>query len=205
MNPAFTDAERAEIASVKDMAQQKLRLLIADLPVDSFPFFKDCILTGGCFASLFLNEEVHDWDVYLKDSVTASRFESFVMSDTPTLNEVAGVTSGYLAHTLTSVFNPAADEIVDDDVKVKGKLVTANAITFKNGLQVITRTGKEHRETFDFVHTMPYFDMKTQQLFISRQQYDAIKNKTLIVNPKHLVLVNQWRADKFMSRGWSFQ
>jgi len=188
MNAAFTDAERAEIASVKDIAQQKLRLLIADLPVDSFPFFKDCILTGGCFASLFLNEEVHDWDVYLKDSVTASRFESFVMSDTPTLNEVADVTYGYTTIT-----------------KVGGKLVTANAITFKNGLQVITRTGKEHRETFDFVHTMPYFDMKTQQLFFSRQQYDAIKNKKLIVNPKHLLLVNQWRADKFMTRGWSFQ
>jgi len=188
MNTAFTDAERAEIASVKDMAQQKLRLLIADLPVDSFPLFKECILTGGCFASLFLNEEVHDWDVFLKDSVTAERFESFVMSDTPTLNEVADVTFEYTTIT-----------------KVDGKLVTANAITFKNGLQVITRTGKEHRETFDFVHTMPYFDMKTQQLFISRQQYDAIKSKTLIVNPKHLVLVNQRRADKFMTRGWSFQ
>lgn len=189
MKSVFTDAERVEIGSVKDMAQQKLRLLIADLPVDSFPLFKDCILTGGCFASLFLNEEVHDWDVYLKDSVTAERFESFVMSDTPTLNELlAGVTSGYMTTT-----------------KVDGKLVTANAITFKNGLQVITRTGKEQRETFDFVHTMPYFDMKTQQLFISHQQYDAIKSKTLIVNPKHLVLVNQWRADKFMTRGWSFQ
>jgi hypothetical protein len=188
MNPAFTDAERAEIASVKDIAQRKLRELLADLPVDTYPFFKDCILTGGCFASLFLDEEVHDWDVYLKDSVTASRFESFVMSDTPTLNEVAGVTPRYMT-----------------EIKVKGKLVTPNAITFKNGLQVITRTGKEHRETFDFVHCMPYFDMAKQQLFISRQQYDAIKNKKLIVNPKHLLLVNQWRADKFVGRGWSFQ
>lgn len=188
MTSVFTDAERAEIASVKDIAQRKLRELLADLPVENFPFFKDCILTGGCFASLFLDEEVHDWDVYLKDSVTASQFESFVMSDTLTLNEVAGVTSGYMTTT-----------------KVDGKLVTANAITFKNGLQVITRIDKKHRQTFDFVHTMPYFDMKTQQLFISRQQYDAIKNKQLIVNPKHLVLVNQWRADKFMSKGWSFQ
>ena len=188
MTSVFTDAERAEIASVKDIAVQKLRLLIADLPVESFPFFKNCILTGGCFASLLLDEEVHDWDVYLKDSVTAEHFESFVMSDTLTLNEVAGVTSGYMTTT-----------------KIEGKLVTANAITFKNGLQVITRTGKEQRETFDFVHTMPYFDMAKQQLFISRQQYDAIKNKQLIVNPKHLVLVNQSRADKFMTRGWSFQ
>ena len=188
MRPTFTDAERSEITSVKDIAQRKLRELLADLPTDTYPFFKESILTGGCFASLFLEEEVHDWDVYLRDSVTVSRFESFVMSDTPTLNEVADVTSGYM--TITNV---------------DGKLVTANAITFKNGLQVIINTDKTHRETFDFVHCMPYFDMAKQQLFISRQQYDSIKSKTLIVNPKHLVLVDQRRADKFMSRGWSFQ
>ena len=110
------------------------------------------------------------------------------MSDTPTLNEVAGVTPGYMT-----------------EVKVRDKLVTPNAITFKNGLQVITMTGKEHRETFDFVHCMPYFDMATQQLFISRQQYDAIKNKKLIKNPKHTNHLSMERVQKFIDRGWSFQ
>jgi len=190
MTSIFNDVERAEIESVKDIVQKKLRELLSDLPTDNYPFFKECILTGGCFASLFLDEEVHDWDVYLRDSVTISRFESFVMSDTPTLNEVADVTSGYM--TITNV---------------DGKLVTANAITFKNGLQVIVKTNKKHRETFDFVHCMPYFDMAKQQLFISRQQYDAIKSKTLIKNPKHqqpMSSMSQLRFDKFMERGWNF-
>jgi hypothetical protein len=184
----FSDAERKEIESVKDIAQKKLRELLSDLPTDTYPYFKESILTGGCFASLFLYEEVHDWDVYLKDFVTAQAAERFVMSDTPTLNEVAGVTPGYMA-----------------EIKVKDKLVTPNAITFKNGLQVITMTGKEHRETFDFVHCMPYFDMATQQLFISRQQYDAIKNKKLIKNPKHANHLSTKRIEKFTDRGWSFQ
>jgi hypothetical protein len=183
----FSDNERAEIESVKAIVQRQLRRLLSDLPADTYPYFKECILTGGCFASLFLEEEVHDWDVYLRDSVTISRFESFVMSDTPTLNEVADVTSGYM--TITNV---------------DGKLVTANAVTFKNGLQVITRTDKAHRETFDFVHCMPYFDMATQQLFISRQQYDAIKNKKLIKNPKHKENMNHHRAGKLLERGWTF-
>ena len=183
----FSDAERKEIETVKSIVQQKLRELLSDLPVDTYPYFKQSILTGGCFASIFLHEEVHDWDVYLKDFVTSQAFESFVMSDTPTLNEVAGVTPGYMI-----------------DVKVRDKLVTPNSITFKNGLQVITMTGKEHRETFDFVHCMPYFDMATQQLFISRQQYDAIKNKQLIKNLKHSKDLNPRRVDKFMERGWRF-
>jgi hypothetical protein len=183
----FTDTERQEIESVKDTVQKKLRELLSDLPTDTYPFFKESILTGGCFASLFLDEEVHDWDVYLRDSVTISRFESFVMSDTPTLNEVADVTSGYM--TITNV---------------DGKLVTANAITFKNGLQVIIKADKKHRDTFDFVHCMPYFDMKTQQLFISRLQYDAIKNKQLIENPK-FPYQKQHRTDKFLELGWTIR
>jgi hypothetical protein len=183
----FNDAERLDITTVKNIAQSKLRELLSDLPVDTYPYFKESILTGGCFASLLLGEEVHDWDVYLKDFITSQALERFVMSDTPTLNEVAGVTPGYMT-----------------EVKVRGKLVTPNATTFKNGLQVITMTGKEHRETFDFVHCMPYFDMATQQLFISRQQYDAIKTKTLIKNPNHLKNLNPQRVDKFMERGWRF-
>jgi hypothetical protein len=183
----FSDAERKEIESVKDIAQKKLRELLSDLPTDTYPYFKESILTGGCFASLLRGEEVHDWDVYLKDVDITDRFESFVMSDSPTLNEVAGVTAGYMT-----------------EVKIQGKLITPNAITFKNGLQVITLTCKAHRETFDFIHCMPYFDMRTQQLFISRQQYDAIKNKKLIKNPKHANHLSTKRIDKFMERGWNF-
>jgi hypothetical protein len=182
----FDDDERTNITLVRDMVKSKLRELLSDLPVDSYPYFKDSILTGGCFATLFNGEVTNDWDVYLKDVDTANRFESFVMSDTPTLNEVKDLTPEYMA-----------------EVKVRGKLVTANAITFKNKLQVITRTCKAHRETFDFIHCMPYFDMATQQLFISRAQYDAIRNKKIIQNPNHKEQPALHRLDKFLGRGWT--
>jgi hypothetical protein len=181
----FNDDERTNILLVRDMVKSKFRQLLSDLPVDAYPYFKDSILTGGCFASLFNGEITNDYDVYLKDVDTADRFESFVMSDTPTLNEVKDATPGYIA-----------------EVKVKGKLVTANAITFKNKLQVITRTCKAHRETFDFIHCMPYFDMARQQLFISRAQYDAIKRKQLIQNPNFKDQPALHRLDKFLERGW---
>ena len=187
MITTFSDVERKEIESVKGIVQQKLRELLSDLPVDTYSYFKDCILTGGCFASLLLSEEVHDWDIYLKDIDTANKFESFVMSDSPSLTQVAEVTPGYMT-----------------PVKVSGKLVTPNAVTFKNGLQVITLTDKTHRETFDFVHCMPYFDMATQQLFISRQQYDAIKKKKLIHNPQHSDGLCDKRVGKLVDRGWKF-
>ena len=182
----FDDDERTNIMLIRDLVKSKFRELLSDLPVDTYPYFKDSILTGGCFASLFNGGIVNDWDVYLKDVDTADRFESFIMSDTPTLNVVKDATPGYMA-----------------EVKVQGKLVTANAITFKNKLQVITRTCKAHRETFDFIHCMPYFDMATQQLFISRAQYDSIKQKKLVKNPEHKQELSAHRIDKFLERGWT--
>ena len=182
----FDDDERTNIMLIRDVVKSKFRELLSDLPVDTYPYFKDSILTGGCFASLFNGGIVNDWDVYLKDVDTADRFESFIMSDTPTLNVVKDATPGYMA-----------------EVKVQGKLVTANAITFKNKLQVITRTCKAHRETFDFIHCMPYFDMATQQLFISRAQYDSIKQKKLVKNPAHNQELSSRRIDKFLDRGWT--
>ena len=183
----FDDDERTNIMMIRDLVKSKFRELLTDLPVDAYPYFKDSILTGGCFATLFNGAITNDWDVYLKDVDTADRFESFVMSDTPTLNVVKDVTPGYMA-----------------EVKVRGKVVTANAVTFKNGLQVITHTCKAHREAFDFIHCMPYFDMKTQQLFISRLQYDAIKNKQLIKNPK-FPHQQRNRTEKFLERGWTIR
>jgi hypothetical protein len=182
----FNDTERAEIEVVKTIVKQKLRELLSDLPTGTYPYFKECILTGGCFASLFHGETPNDWDVYLKDVDTADRFDSFVTSDTPTLNEVKTLTPGYIA-----------------EVKVRDKLITANAVTFKNGLQVITRTCKAHRDSFDFIHCMPYFDMKTQQLFISRAQYDTIKRKELIQNPNFKGQPPLHRVEKFLNRGWA--
>jgi hypothetical protein len=50
---------------------------------------------------------------------------------------------------------------------------------------------------------MPYFDMATQQLFISRAQYDSIKQKKLVKNPAHNQELSSRRIDKFLERGWS--
>ena len=182
----FTDTEQLEIVKVRDQVQLKLRELIADLPTASYPNFKDMILTGGCFASLFHNEEPNDWDVYLRDIDTAQEFDSLVLFDKGLMELVKDVNPAYRTAT-----------------KVSGKVITENAVSFKNGLQVITNNDKTGRKSFDFIHCMPYFDMATQKLFISRLQYDCIKMKKLVKNPDHAPSLNQIRIEKFISRGWN--
>ena len=90
--------------------------------------------------------------------------------------------------------------------KAKMGLTSANGIckkTFKNKLEVITRTCKGNRETLEFIHCRPYFEMATQQLFISRAQYDCIKQKKLVKNPAHNQELSSRRIDKFLDRGWT--
>ena len=182
----FNDVERGEIEAVKIAIKTQLRILLADLPTESYHYFKECIVTGGMTASLFHGESPNDWDIYLRDENTANQFEFFILND-DAIDIVKDVNPEYRVA-----------------VKVEGKLVTENAITFKNDLQVITRADKEHRKTFDFIHCMPYFDMATQQLYISRAQYDAIKRKTLIKNRDHALSLSGQRINKFIERGWKF-
>ena len=182
----FTDTEQLEIVRVRDRVQSKLRELISDLPTESYPNFKEMILTGGCFASLFHNEEPNDWDVYLRDIDTAQEFDGMVMGDVTMMALVKDVNPAYRVAT-----------------KVRSKVITENAVSFKNGLQVITNNDKSGRKSFDFIHCMPYFDMATQKLFISRLQYDCIKQKKLMKNPDHARELSGHRIDKFISRGWN--
>lgn len=184
----FTDVERAEIEAVKIAVKTQLRILLADLPQESYAYFAECIVTGGVFASLFHGDQPNDWDIYLKDKTTADDFENYLIHDKWALELVKDVNPNYMV-----------------EVKVKGKVITPNAITFKNGLQVITQTDKAHRSAFDFVHCMPYFEMATQKLYISRAQYDAIKNKHLIKNDTYSNPLSQKRVDKFLERGWMFR
>lgn len=183
----FNDVERAEIEAVKIAMKTQLRILLADLPTETYQYFKDCIVTGGAFASLFHGETPNDWDVYLRDLSIASMFESYVAGSKEACALVKDVNPNYRVA-----------------VKIDGKVITENAITFKNDLQVITCNDRNARKTFDFIHCMPYFDMATQQLYISRAQYDAIKNKKLIKNPDHPLPISGKRTDKFVDRGWRF-
>ena len=91
------------------------------------------------------------------------------------------------------------------EVQVEGKLVTANATTFKNGLQVITILTADSRSTFDFVHCMPWYKISNHTLYISKKQYNAILNKQLIKNPhKNAYALSNKRVEKYTTKGWKF-
>ena len=182
----FSDIERVDIEVVKFAIKTRLRIMMAELPAPYTRMFKNGILTGGAIASLFRGEEPNDWDIYLETQLLSNQFLDRVMKGLDGIEDViADINPNYNVTTL-----------------LNGKVVTERAVTFRNLLQVIVMTDRTSRDTFDFVHCMPYFEFGSGNFYISRAQYDAIKQRKLVQNPKFTDQPDVRRLQKLIGQGW---
>ena len=183
---ALKDIDIDHINHIKKVLFAQLNVLFGQIPRELDTFLRDkAILTGGAISSLMHDEPPKDYDLYLQDKNDIMNFKQYV-------------------HGMDKEFIQDADEKYVE-VQVEGKLVTANATTFKNGLQVITLATADSRSTFDFVHCMPWYKISSHKLYISKKQYNAILNKQLIKNehPNAYALSTK-RIEKYTAKGWSF-
>lgn len=113
-----------EIDVIKRTKSTLLEMLIPRL--DQLPLqlqallYEKGILTGGATASVMLNTPPKDYDIYLTDESDINRFKDLLKT-----GEVLAFVSD-------------VDEKYKANITVDGKVVTANATTFKNNIQVIT-------------------------------------------------------------------
>ena len=146
---------------------------------------KNIILTGGVVASLIQCVEPNDWDFYFTDYDAMKGFQK-------------GISAEYFKQSIQDV-DPKYTESVGQD----GKMITTHAITMDNKASFITMmvgNADEIRGTFDYVHCMPYYKLSNNTLYISKQQFDACRNKHLIVN--NASRVKEHRILKFLKRGY---
>lgn len=182
----FNELELANIFSIKSFLNHKVGIRMKDFPnhLETF-LISNSILSGGAISSAFYVEEPKDFDIYLKDDSSIKAFKEVCHSDK-----------------YKDLIEDADEKYME--VEMKGKLVTVNATTFKNGIQVITREDASSRLEFDFIHCMPWLDLKTNLFYISREQYDCIANKQLVKNPKYKTNLSSRRISKYTERGWRF-
>lgn len=181
-NDTFSEIEIMEIDRVKEEIREKLKTF--KFPTEVSRLLRKSILTGGVSASLFHGQKPKDWDIYLTDDADIKTFENLVPH---LLDMIEDINEKYGGANLATL--------------QKGKLVTARAVTFKNGVQIITMHSADARKSFDYIHAMPYFDLKTMTYHISRRQYDSIKQRILIKNPNGQEPAS-YRTSKFLERGW---
>lgn len=150
-------------------------------------------VSGGCIASILQGEEPKDIDIYFVSQFVADPIIKLYTTDPSYMGEVADIDEKY------------RDVPNTPYMLSQGKMVTENAVTLKNGLQLITKhygTPDEIRQTFDFVHCMPYYDARNDKLYISREQYNCCVNKCLVIN--NSANLTTWREDKFIKRGYYY-
>ena len=149
---------------------------------------KHCILSGGCFASLYRNEPVNDYDLWCTDVAGSNRIQEHLSR----YNNLDVMGKEIKIKDVNPNYN---DNFVD------GKIVTANATTLKNKLQFITNVNFEDaRNSFDYLHCTIFYDLSHDKLYMSRSQCDSLHNKTLI--PNNTSMIKEYRREKFINRGW---
>lgn len=185
----FEQDEIANIYRVKNALRVTIKALLIEIP-QMIPLLDGAYITGGAIGSMLRGEKVNDYDVYFSKAENAQAAKNLIVSKYQ--NYIKEVQNSYM------------------ELEIDGKLVTVNAVTLKNDIQLITGfygDPKDVRSKFDFVHTMPYYlndalDMNNI-LYISKLQYDCCMHKKLVVNNMESVKRNAKRIEKLRERGWT--
>ena len=182
----FTEDQKNHITGIKEclkMAIQDLRMTAEKLGT----FYQQgYFISGGCIGSLLRGELVNDYDVYFYTQKVGDRIVKLYTED-----------SSYTSYVKLA-------EAPYRDLQVGDKIITENAVTLKNGLQLITKHYGEPdviRNTFDFEHCKPYYYPKTDKLYISPKQYILNMTKKLKLTGPDVIA---YREQKFIDRGWTW-
>jgi len=187
MMDKFTVGEKGRIAATKAHIKQ---LVVSSINDPMIPneiaalLMQSCVVSGGITASVLNNESINDIDLYFKSRAAMDKFKE-LMTPRVIKSIVKDVDPTYMNGT------------------VAGKMVTSNAYTLLNDLQVIILDTSEAVRYFDFIHCQPYFDISNDKYYISKRQYECITSKKLVYNPNRLLKDTPKRIEKFKARGWT--
>lgn len=190
---SFSNAQKSRILKLKSSIGSYYNLQmkkLGDKKLESL-FFQHCIITGGCISSLADDGAVKDIDLYAKTAKGLNEIKNYI------LNNCNDKIASYDKYTLDDEGNKV--------VTVNGgeKAITNNAVTLANDVQFIyLGEAEDCRKKFDFIHCMPWFDIGTQKLHISEEQWRCIEQKVLRINPLFAETINQKRIDKYVKRGY---
>lgn len=179
MSDIFTHTEKNKILDLKDAAKSRLEVLFEK---DSFVMLY-LVVAGGAFVSWFYNKTPKDIDVFVLNDVNTQRlvreqlelrgFKSKDMEYMKQTNDGAK----HVQEVWDGTFMGCVYQFIFTDCKTREELLA----------------------DFDYKHcTVSY---QKDKLYITRNAYDAIANKHLIVHNDKVQV--QWRREKFLSKDWT--
>lgn len=190
---SFTVGEEQEILKLKDRVSKHSFRIVNKLGMYSQtnqqPHMGSIIIAGGCFASWFHNEELHDIDVFY----------------------LAEHSTNYAAYNYINTLKSKDPNVIKDHEKylrnnkmIEKVYTEKESTTMFDYQHIFTKynTRKELIDHFDFAHATISYNVGENKLYITRKAFDALRTKTLVRNKKENNIV-EWRVQKFLDRGWT--
>lgn len=187
------------------------------------------LVSGGCIASLYLQEKVNDYDIYIQDIEVADRLAEYYTSPYANILVLSGRKKKELMTMIEgkedSAYVIAVKNLKEDQVKLffeernggfapeyleenppkyRPVFFSPNAISLSEDIQIVLRfTGdaKAIHKNFDFVHATSYFTYK-EGLCTTVEILESIISKTLKYKGSLYPLTSNIRIKKFLNRGW---
>ena len=190
---------------------------------------KNILVSGGSITSLFLNQPVNDYDVYIMDmdvlirlatyycpnKVLDGRLKEKYLSKFPeTCDDGTDYISEEKVRLLTLKDNQVKLNIPSEGIrfdleesedKYRVAFLSQNAISLTDDLQIVLRfngNSEQIHKTFDFIHATNYFTFN-DGLVTNIDALESILSKTLKYQGSFYPLTSIIRMKKFLGRGWN--
>lgn len=191
------------------------------------------IITGGCIASMLLQEPVNDYDLYFHNQETAVAVAKYYVAQfgdkglrvdvnpegrirlvTPsgwrgeTKGDVEALTEpGEIEDTYQDTENKAlATEDESGKTKYRPIFLTTNAITLSNRIQIVLRFYGEPdaiHESYDYVHCTNYWTSWEKKLVLRQEALESLLSKELRYVGSKYPVCSIIRLRKFLTRQWT--
>jgi hypothetical protein len=184
----FESFFRDECQKLKLKVRDAITAKLAELPGPVMLSFKsNCCLSGGSISSIYHGEAVKDYDLWVKDK-----------------RDIETIRRQLEQKDFSNIVTEDNGSEYDGMKMPKGRYTSDNAITLQNRIQFILLSDLEDaRGNFDFIHCLPYYDLLSDKMYISKAQFAAIRHKQLIANNSDNV--TKKRIEKFRAKGWSLR
>lgn len=175
-------------------------------------FYDNIIVTGGCIPSMYLNTDVHDYDVYIKNYDYMIKLMQYYINESIMNNSLDNESIMIIYNTSESETRP---KIYTSD-KVKKEMpfskyndnpvmFSSNAISLANDVQIIYRfygNPEEIHKNYDFVHCTSYWTY-SEGLVTTKEALEAILTKSLRYQGSRYPVASLFRIRKFLDRGYT--
>jgi len=167
---------------------------------------ENAIITGGCIASMLINDEVNDFDVYFRTRESVALVAKYYVGQLGIL--ASGVVVSEEKEDRIEIFISSSGVLqVEADEQKPYSLIyaTSNALTLSNKVQIVLRFYGEPsviHENYDFVHCTNYWT-HAEGLVLKEKALASLITKELIYVGSKYPVCSIIRTRKFIKRGFT--